>query len=156
MPGVDDDGGRSRGSAGRVDAYTVFVHIAGHKSERVVGAHVRLGGKRDFPDVFYRPDAVCRNAVLLKNLFVIGGICCNADCFPKPPELQFVQLLTRHGFYLFFPVFVIHGYWYFDLHQVFCNFLTGNQGLEVQLYDGFAFTQENVADAVLYLLIINA
>ena len=110
VPGMDNDGRGACGSAGRVDAYAVFVHITCHKSERIVGAHIRFGGERDFPDIFYRPDTVRRNTVFLKYLFVIGRICSDTDCLFKPLKLQFTQLLTRHGFYLFFPVFVVHGY----------------------------------------------
>ena len=48
-----NDGRRSRSSTGRVDAYAVFLHVARHESEWIVGAHVCLCGERNFPYVIY-------------------------------------------------------------------------------------------------------
>ena len=76
-----DDGRGTGRTTGRVDAYSVFAHVACYQSERIVGTHIGFGSERYLAYVFQALNAVWRDAVLLEHFLVIRGMGSDAYCF---------------------------------------------------------------------------
>ena len=115
---------RIPGSPGRSVEPDYFRLAGSLETRRIVVPEVLLGGKRQFPDVFYRPDIIgchvqCLHLFPVERHVVVDQF----HEFVKPFPLQIGHFVPAHAFFILVPD---HGFivcWFFIMF--FCGSWTG-------------------------------